>query len=217
MSDRATCWSITINNPTKEDLNPDFPAGWKMTGQVEEGKLGTEHYQGMLTTPQVRLSAVKKVLKRAHIEAARNRKALEKYVHKEETRVGTVADKTSDIPTLFEYQTIVASLWDDDEFEELVQVPSNKLTSENELAMRYVDRLVAYDIETNGRRGAEFIGINPMWRSSWKLFYRSIIIRRDAAQNQVKHQTSGTQNAEASPPSSNAHGSSESPADVTAS
>lgn len=188
--ERATCWSITINNPTEEDLNVDLPAGWKLTGQLEKGEQGTEHYQGMLTTPQVRFSAVKKVIRRGHIEAAKNRKALEKYVHKEDTRVGTVQDRQSDIPTLFEYQTIIAEAWNQDEFLELVESPANQLTPENELAMRYVDRLVARDIEENSRRGAEFIGINPMWRSSWKIFWRSIIKRHAASKHEAVHETS---------------------------
>lgn len=180
MSDRATCWSITINNPTDDDMQIELPAGWRLTGQIEQGEEGTRHYQGMLNTPQVRFSAVKKVFKRAHIEIAKNKKALEKYVHKVETRIAEVADRTSDIPTLFEYQTIIAAAWDNDEFAEMVEKPANQLTNTNELAMRYVDNLVARDIEENGRRGAEFIGINPMWRSSWKIFWRSIIKRRDA-------------------------------------
>lgn len=180
MTQRATCWSVTINNPTEEDLNVELPAGWSLTGQKECGAEGTEHYQGMLRTPQVRFAAVKKVLKRAHIEVAKNPKALEKYVHKEDTRTAEVADRSSNIPTLFEYQDIIAALWQWDEYRELVEAPANSLTNPNELAMRYVDSLVAYDIETNLRRGAEFIGINPMWRSSWKLFWRSIIRRRDA-------------------------------------
>lgn len=100
---RGTCWSITINNPTADDMSPTLPAGWKLVGQMEKGEEGTLHYQGMLTTNQVRFSAVKKVFSRAHIELAKNRKGLEKYVHKPETRVSEVSDIVSNIPTLFEY------------------------------------------------------------------------------------------------------------------
>lgn len=188
MTQRATCWSVTINNPTEEDMKVELPAGWSLTGQKEVGAEGTEHYQGMLRTPQVRFAAVKKVMKRAHIEVAKNPRALEKYVHKADTRVEEVADRKSDIPTLFEYQDIIAALWQWDEYRELAEAPANSLTNPNELAMRYVDSLVAYDIETNGRRGAEFIGINPMWRSSWKLFWRSII-HRHASSHQTVHET----------------------------
>lgn len=177
MTDRATCWSVTINNPTEEEYSFVLPAKWKLTGQLEKGEQGTVHYQGMLTTPQTRFSAVKKVFPRAHIEVARNKAALQKYVQKEDTRLKEVTP----IPTLFEYQTIIAGFWNDAEFDEYVETFAGRPQSEDELAMRYLDRLVAQDIES-GRRGAEFIAINPMWRSSWKYFWRSII-KRHAAQS----------------------------------
>jgi len=47
--------------------------------------------------------------------------------------------------------------------------------------MNYIDTLVKRDIES-GKRGCEWIAINPMWRSSWKKFWRSII-RRHGSQN----------------------------------
>jgi len=174
MTDRATCWSITINNPLITDYQIPLPVGWTLDGQLERGEQGTEHYQGMLRTNQVRFSAVKKVFPKAHIEVARNPTALKKYVHKEETRVAEV-DR---IPTLFEYQTIIAQKWVEDEYQGRIQrsIKSGEIPDFNEIAMCYIDSLVSADIES-GRRGAEFIAINPMWRSSWKKFWRSIIIR----------------------------------------
>lgn len=86
---RATCWSLTINNPTKSDeewIQQARQKGWQVEGQLEKGKEGTEHYQLMVKTPQVRFSAVKKQFPRAHIEIARNPAALAQYVAKEETR-----------------------------------------------------------------------------------------------------------------------------------
>jgi len=187
MTDRATCWSITINNPTEEDLNPVFPAGgWTLKGQPEVGANGTRHLQAILYTPQVRVAAVKKVFPRAHIEVARNRKALEKYVQKEDTRAGDAIVRQSDIPTIFEYQTIIASQWEDDEYSARWQLACENASPTNmpcpdEVAMQYLDSLVAADIEY-GRRGAEYIAINPMWRSSWKRFWRSIIKRHASQQ-----------------------------------
>jgi len=174
MTDRATCWSITINNPKKEEYEIVLPAKWRLVGQLEKGEEGTLHYQGMITTPQVRFSAVKKVFPRAHIEVARNKQALQKYVQKEETRVATV--KT--IPTLFEYQTIIAEKWVDEEFRAIGnrRIEANIFTDWDDVAMLYLDKLVSKDIES-GRRGAEFIAINPLWRSSWKKFWSSIIKR----------------------------------------
>lgn len=177
---RASVWSITINNPTDSDLKVELPAGWKMTGQIEKGDEGTTHYQGMLKTNQVRFSAVKKVLPRAHIEVAKNAKALEKYVHKEETRVAKVEDRVSNIPTLFEYQVTIAKRWDEATWEEFkaraIESDEKLVLNLGEVALRYIDCLVEVDIQ-EGVRGVEFIAINPMWRSAWKRFWRSMVDR----------------------------------------
>lgn len=108
MSDRGTCWSVTINNPTKSDEEGIAQArqkgGWKVYGQLEKGCEGTEHYQLMVTTPQVRFAAVKKAFPRAHIELARDKKALAKYVQKEDTRIGEIISNDK-------YPTVNA-MWD---------------------------------------------------------------------------------------------------------
>jgi len=176
---RATCWSITINNPTDADLRPTLPAKWVLTGQIEQGKEGTVHYQGMLTTTQVWRSAVKKILPRAHIEPAKNKAALQKYVSKEDTRLSKVDDIVSDIPTLFDYQHTIAQQWDDDEFKDFQSnFPDDQLAKlgMGEIALQYVDKLVALDIE-RGLIGIEYIAINPMWRSAWKKFWKAMILR----------------------------------------
>lgn len=171
MTDRYSCWSITINNPTEEDVKCEMP-GWKLSGQYEEGEEGTRHFQGMLCTPQVRFSAVKRVFPRAHIEGARNKKALEKYTNKEETRLETFT--STGVPTIFEYQRKVSDRWNVEEYDKLVKLyPRQGL---DDVAMIYLDQICAKMI-TEGAIGLEFIAINPMWRSSWKRFYRSIIER----------------------------------------
>ena len=178
MDNRGNCWSITINNPKESDYTQQLPAGWALTGQLEVGKEGTPHYQGMLTTPQIRFSAVKKVFTTAHIEKAKNKNALSKYVHKDDTRIASVGDNVSNIPTLFSYQHTVAQVWDDDEwatFRDKHQEIDNKMT-EGDIALNYVDLLVSRDIE-NGACGVEYIAVNPMWRSSWKKFWRSMVVR----------------------------------------
>nr|WPR18770.1 MAG: replication polyprotein [Owegonang virus 26] len=196
--DRGTCWSITINNATDADLKVELPAGWKVEGQMEVGENQTPHFQGMLKTPQVRFSAVKKIYPRAHIEKAKNAKALAKYVHKEDTRVSEVETRTSTIPTLWEYQTIIAKLWNREEFLDRVTKASEGTAAPDwgELAIKYVDILVGRDIDAEKRRGAEFIAINPMWRSSWKIFWRNIIDRDAPLQ-----QTQPSPQADEAPPS----------------
>lgn len=146
--------------------------GWKIEGQIERGENGTEHAQVMLLTPQVRFAAVKKVYPRAHIEVARSKKALEKYVHKADTRVNAI--EVTSIPSIFEYQSIVAKKWKEDDYESWIKSFPRKDT--DEVAMLYLDSLVSQDIAA-GQRGAEWIASNPMWRTSWKKFWRSIIKR----------------------------------------
>jgi len=178
---RGTNWSITINNPTPADL--DFGwiaehAGWSIEGQMEIGKEGTPHYQGLLRTPnKPSFSTVHKLLPRAHLETARNVKHLEAYVHKDDTRVAEVGTVSSKIPTLFAYQTMVAQRLSIDDI--LREIRKRKL--EGKAQIEYVmegcvNELVNADIIA-GVKGIEFIAINPMWIASWRKFWRSIITR----------------------------------------
>lgn len=173
-----------------------------MQGQIEKGKEGTIHYQGMLTTPQVRFAQVKKALPRAHIELAKNKSALQKYVSKEDTRVAVVENISTNIPTLFDYQHTIASRWDDKEFNEYTQrySPDEQLKlGHGEIALRYVDKLVEEDIEA-GMNGIEYIAINPMWRSAWKKFYKSMVSRERKLKSteEYNHATSSPQSQEPS-------------------
>lgn len=102
MSIRASCWSLTINNPVDSDeysISEARQKGWKVEGQKEKGEGGTVHYQLLLRTPQVRFSAVKKVFPRAHIEVARNITALMNYVKKEDTRLAPLQIDQAKYPT----------------------------------------------------------------------------------------------------------------------
>lgn len=90
MTERASWWSITINNPTEEDRAAlQHPPTWVklVKCQDEVGDNGTLHIQGAVNTTQVRFSQVKNWLSRAHIEIARDKSALLKYVEKSETAV----------------------------------------------------------------------------------------------------------------------------------
>jgi hypothetical protein len=174
---RSGCWSITINNPTEEELRFDRvePNGWFMKGQLERGKNGTDHYQGCLITPQKpAFSTVKKVFPRAHIEAARARDQLMKYVEKDDTRIAEVPSVGTIIPTLFEYQTKVAVELDIEVIQK--DIIENIDDDEGDIVIKHVNKVVKRHIE-QGMRGVEFIAINPMWICSWKRFWRSIIKR----------------------------------------
>jgi len=181
---RSSYWSITINNPTDQDLQGTLPPGWTLQGQHEVGKEGTPHFQGMLHTPQVRFSAVKKQLPRAHIEIARNPKALEQYVHKADTRVSTFEMNTA--PNIFQSQQLVIDNFDDAHWNSIkpnIMDGTYKDGDTEKVFMGYIDSITKTLIR-GGVRGLEFTAINPMWRSSWLRFGLAILDRH--RQDQLK-------------------------------
>ena len=171
MSERATCWSITINNPTANDISPNLPPGWKLQGQIERGEEGTEHFQGMLTTPQSRFSAIKAHFPRAHIEIARDKKALQAYVHKTDTRIRELPQSVG--LTAFALQDKVLELWDDNEFTNYQILWKYA----DDCYLRFADIIVRNLITKGLAGGVEFVAINPMWRTSWKKFGSALIAR----------------------------------------
>jgi len=170
---RATCWSVTINNPTPDDEEAIAIArqkNWKVEGQLEKGDGGTLHYQLLVRTPQVRFSALKKQFPRAHIEIARNEAALDIYVNKEDTRVSKLQEKSEMYPSLSKYWALV----------------SIELDAYNNTAIQYGDPLMPmtlvgmdYATERLIYKGyhVESIAVNPQVRASWKRFAHSIYLR----------------------------------------
>jgi len=187
---RASAWSVTINNPTEDDfenINLARQKGWQIIGQLELGKNGgTRHYQLMAKTPQVRFSAVKKAFPRAHIEVARNVSALEAYVHKEDTRAGELPTEQEQYPSLVRYWELVTRFFDNpNEFHCLDQMA---WSDENVRFLREVSEdmfrakpLALLDLATRSliKRGymVEGIATNPATRQAWKLFGREILHR----------------------------------------
>lgn len=184
-TERASAWSLTINNPTQTDrynINT-LPANWTIIGQEEVGKEGTPHLQLMLKTPQVRFSAVKKHFPRAHIEIARNVKALEEYVQKEDTRVSTlVQDKR--------FLTL-PQLWD--QFAEYID---NKRGAHND--WNEEEWLVQFDKFCNQAiedgYHIELMAVNPQIRSCVKkfgisIYYRSLHTREIIKNGSIDRQT----------------------------
>lgn len=189
-ADRATCWSITQQIESTEEGNlfmeQQVPPGWRLTGQVEEAPTtGKLHLQLMLKTPQVRFSAVKSQFPKAHIEIARDRRALAKYVQKTETRV--MAVEQTETPTLWQFSEMVANRVDIDELVEYLRTwrttpEGSGVTiywddATGEEMLKYIDILVGRYVH-EGIRGSEYMGINPMFRSAWKTYGRSLIMRK---------------------------------------
>jgi len=183
MTDRATCWSITINNPKDSEIKPNLPAQWVLKGQMERGAEGTEHFQAMLITPQVRFSAVKKVFPRAHIEVARKPSALAQYVKKDDTRVGDYQEHRSEIPSWYEYSNQIAKRFDLAAYRQRLRDLSDKeqfnVDRHAEIRLEMVDEMVASDIES-GMKGIEWIAVNPNFRQAWKRYGVSLAKREQA-------------------------------------
>lgn len=187
-TDRATLWSLTINNPTSDDLEAIALArqkGWQVLGQAERGENGTIHYQLALKTPQVRFSQVKKQFPRAHIEPARSVPALLRYVAKEETRVASLPTQQDKYPSLSKYWDLVFEYLNDLDkngldYVELAEGHVRFYNAEREKQYRK-NPLSMLDEATRSmiERGyhVESIGANPTTRSQWNLFHDQILLR----------------------------------------
>lgn len=182
MTDRATSWSVTINNPVsadEENIALARQKGWKVEGQLEKGKEGTPHYQLLVKTPQVRFSAVKKQFPRAHIEVARNVVALQNYVHKEETREGELMTEQDKYPSMSKLWDLMYAYfvscnyincdWDGDWF--------RKATG-NQKPLQLFDEAINHLI----REGyfVEGMGVNPQVRGCFDRYWSSILYRCEA-------------------------------------
>jgi len=179
--DRATCWSITINNPIaadEENIALARQKGWKVEGQKELGDNGTPHYQLLVKTPQIRFSAVKKAFPRAHIEAARNPAALAKYVHKDETRVGELNKQDDKYPSLSKFWDLFFQWCYDQaaasEQDQRIIVDNLRTKNLEKLFERFVSEYIekGYHIET--------IACNPATISCLRKYGIAILKRSEA-------------------------------------
>lgn len=102
-TDKGTWWSITAFSQQEIDLlnGTEYPE-WvsKVYGGLETcPETGRLHYQGAIQARrQVRFSQVKGWLGTAHIELARDKSALRKYVMKAETAAGEKLEKVNSTP-----------------------------------------------------------------------------------------------------------------------
>lgn len=189
--DRGTTWSVTINNPIKADEDNIGLAkanGWKVVGQLEEGKEGTKHYQLMVKTPQVRFSALKKAFPRAHIELARNAGALEQYVTKEDTRVGGLPVNKSYVSLSDLWLLFYDYMYDKYDIDRYGELPIRLLDDvEGEHWLKIFDNFInqsvidGYNVET--------MGVNPQIRGCVKRYGFAIYCRSGDLRRQTDRQT----------------------------
>lgn len=189
--DRASCWSVTINNPTQTDeynIQSARQKGWKVEGQLEKGSEGTPHYQLIVKTPQMRFSALKKQFPRAHIEIARNVQALENYVKKDETRVGELSEQSEMYPSLAKLWDLFQE-WHDKRLPEIYrgnEEDAPQVKDENK-RLHLFDQFIAgaivrgYHVET--------MGVNPQIRSCVKHYMYQLLHRSRNIRRQTDRQT----------------------------
>lgn len=179
---KAYAWSLTVWltiyskkswAETIEQALASHPK-WSVHGQEEVGnESGKPHYQLFLKTPdQPRKSKLIKIFPGVHIESETNRKALEKYVHKEETRVG-------------EFKTIERAHIT---FPECIRQFIGWLDRQSLLDEAFTndERLRIWDefIEASVSEGIaiDIIGVNPQYRSCISKYWKGYIqnyIRQD--------------------------------------
>lgn len=181
MSQRATCWSVTINmknvakSTADECIQLARAAGWKVDGQLEKGdEEGTPHYQLMVSTPQVRFTAVKKMFPTAHIEIARKPQALKAYVHKEDTREGDLPEQNEFYPSLAKFwDLLIPELTPLRDYGSEVVNPKRRLDQLDDA----VRKLIAKGYHVEG------IGMNPATRSAWNSYNVAIMSRHELEKN----------------------------------
>jgi len=194
-STRSACWSITINNPTEDDLKFTLVEtnGWKIEGQLEKGKEGTPHYQGMLDTPnKPEFKTVKRAFPRAHIEAARRRDLLKKYVNKEETRLATVAGVGRRMATMPEAALEVAKGLNILSIRAEIVDAIEKGESEHAVITRHVDAQIRKMMLAEGNILYAFYAVNPNFISIFRKFYFTIYTIANGGEVRIREGTEET-------------------------
>jgi hypothetical protein len=167
---RGTHWSVTLNMKNvsrkrcEEFIEQAKQANWGVQGQIEVGKEGTEHYQLLVKTPQVRLTAVKKIFATGHIEKARNVAALESYVHKEEGRIEemkTIERKFVQFPEVRK------------KFFQWILEEEQQHTGCYERKLSLWDQFIGLSIEE--RIECDVIGVNPQYRSIIQRYWNNYV------------------------------------------
>lgn len=196
---KGTNWSITLNNPTKEDYDSieslkALPWCKVWEGQLEQPEGGTLHIQARLKTERMRWGKIKELLPRAHIEVAKNSIALTNYVHKPDTRVAelpTIASRFMNVqqfyPILAEW-TVIKIAEDLHESADDIRSVLRGSTMIREHSDRVAEWKKQYKVLDlvrecagvlieQGTCGLEYIVTNPATKTMFKEFFWNIIMR----------------------------------------
>lgn len=180
MDTRATAWSVTMNmknipkDKCEEYIGRARQNNWNVEGQIEEGEQGTQHYQLLVRTPQVRFSAVKKMFPTAHIEVCRNVSALKNYVHKSDTRVEEIKSVEN---KFISYKDVR-----DKFFTWVVEYGESQVEDfqrRSELWDQFIEQSIGEGIE------CDVIGVNPQYRSCIQKYWNGYLRRQNVDNRQI--------------------------------
>lgn len=156
-------WAITMwltegrTIETLEELTKNMPTNWSVEGQIEQGVDSQQklHAQLFLKTEQTRGTKITKYFPHCHISEARNPFALQKYVHKEDTRVAEFKKVENRSP---QWHVVCDKFFD----YLLLHKPHAQHTRDEEEKWRIWDEWIS-DCIREGMR-IELVGINPQYR-----------------------------------------------------
>jgi len=176
-------WCITYwltDGRTIESLNElvkNMPENWALEGQIEQGVDSQQkmHAQLFLKTEQTRGTKITKYFPNCYIDEARNPFALEKYVHKEETRVQEFITIENRSP---QWQVVR-----DKFFEWLIQNEPFYGLVKDDMDERVSPRLELWDkfitLSIAEGMNVELVGVNPQYRSAIRRYWSGFIVRAE--------------------------------------
>lgn len=143
---------------TLNELVANMPTHWAVEGQIEEGidSQQKRHAQLFLRTEQTRGTKVAKFFPHSHIEVAKNKFALQNYVHKEDTRVAEFKTIENRSP---QWSVVVDKFFD-------YMVANHPTAMEEQyehIKLEHWDEFIRLSIREGMR--IDVIGVNPQYRS----------------------------------------------------
>lgn len=206
---KSNKWCITYwltDGRTIDALNElvkNMPENWSLEGQIEQGLDSQQklHAQLFLKTERTRGTKIIKYFPNCYIDEAKNPFALQKYVHKEDTRVAefkTIENRSPSWP-----------LVRDKFFDWLIETEPFYSHIKDDMDERVSPRLEYWDkfitLSVAEGMNVELVGVNPQYRSAIRRYWSGFITR---AECRLSHTTSADKRTDgqifenASPPPS---------------
>lgn len=183
-------WCITYwltDGRTIDDLNlitQQMPTDWMVEGQIEQGVDSQQqlHAQLFLKTPQTRGTKIAKFFKNCYIDEARNPFALQKYVHKTDTRVAEFKTVENRSPQWH----VVVDTFADWLVREGYHIAGGSFgPPDQEERLRLWDQFILKSLMEDMR--VDVIGVNPQYRSCIAKYWSAYVY--NALRRQKDRQT----------------------------